>query len=60
MLEQFLKIIGVKDDSLMKEINDLEFNISPNLIEKIEILTQYFNNVFLTNQLNIFTFKEFN
>ena len=60
MLEQFFKIIGVKDDSLMKEINGLEFNISPNFIEKIEILTQYFNNVFLTNQLNIFTFKEFN
>ena len=43
VLEQFFKIIGVEDDSLMHEINDLEYNISPNLIEKIEILTQYFN-----------------
>lgn len=43
VLEQFFKIIGMEDDSLMKEINDLEFNISPNFIEKIEILTQYFN-----------------
>lgn len=43
VLEQFFKIIGVEDDSLLKEINGLEFNISPNFIEKIEILTQYFN-----------------
>ena len=43
VLEQFFKIIGLEDDSLLKEINELEFNISPNFIEKIEILTQYFN-----------------
>ncbi len=41
VLEQFLKIIRGKDDYLLNEINDLEFNISPYLIKKIEVLTQY-------------------
>ncbi|MCM3766430.1 metal-dependent transcriptional regulator [Neobacillus niacini] len=43
VLEQFFNIIRVEDDSMWNETNDLEFYISPNLIQKIEILTQYFH-----------------
>ncbi len=43
VLEQFLKIIGVKDDYLIKELDEIEFSVSPMLIKRIELLNQYFS-----------------
>jgi Mn-dependent DtxR family transcriptional regulator len=43
VLEQFLKIIGEKDDYLIKELDEIEFNVSPKLIKRIEMLNQYFS-----------------
>src|SRR3954467_7542610 len=43
VLMQFFRIMGIDEPYLSKELEDIEFNISSNLIERIEILNQYFS-----------------
>jgi Mn-dependent DtxR family transcriptional regulator len=43
ILEQFLRIMGIKDTYLRKELEEIEFNVGPYLIERIELLNQYFS-----------------
>ena len=43
ILEQFLRTMGIKDTYLRKELEEIELNVSPYLIERIGILNQYFS-----------------
>ena len=43
VLKKFLEIIGIKEPHVLKELEELEFNISICVIERINMLNQYFN-----------------
>ena len=43
VLKQFLEIIGFEEPHLVKELGEVEFNISTSVIERINMLNQYFN-----------------
>ena len=43
VLKQFLDIIGIEEPHLVKELGEVEFNISTSVIERINMLNQYFN-----------------
>lgn len=43
ILEQFLRIMGIKDAYLKKELEEIELNVGPYLMERIEFLNQYFS-----------------
>ncbi|MED1472178.1 iron dependent repressor, metal binding and dimerization domain protein [Bacillus salipaludis] len=55
VLEQFLKMIGVEDAYIVKELYEIEFHISPYLIKQIEILNQYFSQ----DELRLQSFYQF-
>ena len=42
VLKQFLEIIGIEEPHVLKELEEVEFNISTNVIERINMLNQYF------------------
>ena len=43
VLKQFLEIIGIKEPHVLNELEEIEFNISTCVIERINMLNQYFS-----------------
>ena len=43
VLKQFLEIIGIKELQVLNELEEFEFNISICVIERINMLNQYFS-----------------
>lgn len=43
VLKQFLDIIGIKEPHVLNDLEEIEFNISTCVIEKINMLNQYFS-----------------
>lgn len=43
VLKQFLEIIGIEEPHLTKELEEIEFNISNNVIDRLNMMNQYFS-----------------
>jgi len=55
VLKQFLEIIGIKEPHILKELEEIEFNVSACVIERINMLNQYFSQ----DQSRVQTFYQF-